>query len=288
MFKQATNTNQKKRNMSTNAYNDYLKKLHNDILKIMDEIDRICKKNKLSYYLIGGSLLGAVRHQGFIPWDDDLDIAMPRDDYERFVDLCAKELSPDCYLLWHTTEREYWRIFAKVCLKDTLYVEKQIKERQYGIFVDIFPLDFCNGYSEQLQYTHIYLKRLSNCIYFKNTTFNGKIKSLPLFLLSFIIPSNIIIKLFDNKCKSLKKAGQSHYAMFPTKYAIKKQTFPVEWFGKGTYLPFEGRTYQCPINSPKVLELTFGKDYMQLPPLECRETHTPAKVVFFDKSSYCF
>lgn len=66
----------------------YLRKLHSDILVVMDEIDRLCTKYHLRYYLIGGTLLGAIRHQGFIPWDDDLDIVMPRDDYEKFIQLC--------------------------------------------------------------------------------------------------------------------------------------------------------------------------------------------------------
>ena len=67
--------------------NEYLNKLHDDIISIMDEIDNICRKNTLYYYLICGSLLGAIRHKGFIPWDDDLDIVMPREDFDKFISI---------------------------------------------------------------------------------------------------------------------------------------------------------------------------------------------------------
>ena len=75
-------------------HNEYIKRIHEEILKVMDEIDRICRDQGLQYYLIGGTLLGAVRHGGFIPWDDDLDIAMPREDYETFLAICPSVLPP--------------------------------------------------------------------------------------------------------------------------------------------------------------------------------------------------
>ena len=75
----------------------YLEKLHREILAIMDYVDNICKENGIKYYLVGGSLLGAIRHKGFIPWDDDLDIAMPRADLERFIKLFNKKYANDNY-----------------------------------------------------------------------------------------------------------------------------------------------------------------------------------------------
>ena len=92
----------------------HLIKLHQSEIKILDEIVRICDKYNLQYFLIGGTLLGAVRHKGFIPWDDDLDIAMPRNDYEKFISISKNELKDDFILDDISTNEQYWQIFAKV------------------------------------------------------------------------------------------------------------------------------------------------------------------------------
>ena len=83
-------------------------------IEILDEIDRICRMNNINYCLVGGTLLGAVRHGGFIPWDDDVDVAMPRNDYERFMDVCKSELSDDFYLHSIKTDKTYWYPFIKI------------------------------------------------------------------------------------------------------------------------------------------------------------------------------
>lgn len=112
-------------------------------LEILKEIDRICTKYNIQYWLEGGSMLGAVRHHGFIPWDDDLDIAMFREDYERFLKIAQKELKPEYFLQTHEIEREYPLFFAKV-RKNNTYIEEECflsLNFHKGIFVDIFPVD---------------------------------------------------------------------------------------------------------------------------------------------------
>ena len=92
----------------------YLQKLQQTETEILEEIDRLCEKHSIVYYLAGGTLLGAVRHRGFIPWDDDIDVAMPRNDYERFRDICLSELDERFYLHCPQTDKNYWLPFAKV------------------------------------------------------------------------------------------------------------------------------------------------------------------------------
>ena len=100
--------------------NRYLKKLHSEILMIMDFVDDVCKKNEIKYYLVGGSLLGAVRHNGFIPWDDDLDIAMPRSDAERFIDVMNTQYTNCDYRVGSKyTDESYQFGFIKVFKKNT-------------------------------------------------------------------------------------------------------------------------------------------------------------------------
>lgn len=121
-----------------------LDKLHQLELKIALEIVRICKQNGVRCFLIYGSLLGAVRHRGFIPWDDDLDIAMPREDYVRFIRVFQQQTNSEVYFLenWDT-EPEFGLSFSKVKLNNTIFEEYSIKNTKThkGISVDVFPLD---------------------------------------------------------------------------------------------------------------------------------------------------
>lgn len=94
--------------------NDYLRNLHSTMIEILDEFDRICNKHNLTYFLIGGTLLGAVRHKGFIPWDDDMDLAMPREDYEKFINVYYKELNDKYYLDNFNNNKLYYLNFSKI------------------------------------------------------------------------------------------------------------------------------------------------------------------------------
>ena len=94
--------------------------------KILDEIVRICDNYNLRYFLIGGTLLGAVRHKGYIPWDDDLDISMPRKDYNQFIEIAKKQLSQNFKLDCKYTNNKYWLPFIKVRMKDTSFDENSL------------------------------------------------------------------------------------------------------------------------------------------------------------------
>jgi len=120
-----------------------LKKIQNTLLEILIEVDRICRKNDIKYFLFAGTLLGAVRHKGFIPWDDDIDIAMPREDYEKFLQIVQKEPYSNYFLQNVITEIEAPFLFSKFRKDDTLLLEKAVmnKNIHHGIFIDIFPLD---------------------------------------------------------------------------------------------------------------------------------------------------
>lgn len=120
------------------------------------EIKRICEKNNIPYFLIGGTLLGAVRHKGFIPWDDDLDIGFLRKDYDRFLEVCKTELSEEMFLQTWDTDEYYGLPFGKVMLKGTRFRESAngTAAAQSMIFVDIFPYDDMpeNGFKLKVQF----------------------------------------------------------------------------------------------------------------------------------------
>lgn len=120
-----------------------LEHLHICLLDIMSEVDRICSENSIGYSLIGGSMIGAVRHHGFIPWDDDMDIGMLRQDYEKFISICESRLDKKYFLQTYDSDPKYNYGYAKMLLNGTELVEFGHERTKYrkGIFVDIFPFD---------------------------------------------------------------------------------------------------------------------------------------------------
>lgn len=126
-----------------NNFND-LRKLHSLQLYLADELKRICDKYGLRYFMIAGTLLGAVRHQGFIPWDDDMDFGMPREDYDRFLQICKSELDNTTFYLQTDEEHDYFFNFSKLSLTGTKIYPLVLQDsaiNYYGIYIDIFPVD---------------------------------------------------------------------------------------------------------------------------------------------------
>lgn len=266
----------------------YLKKLHRELLEIMLEIDRICSANGLKYYLIGGTLLGAIRHKGFIPWDDDLDIVMPRDDFEKFVIITRSDLESKYELQWITTNAEYWQVFAKVCKKNTLFKESGLNNfKPTGIFVDIFPLDYSSSYSSILSFKKRCIVRINTLIWAKNNQGSG-VKNTIRRTISRFFSIRFLQNCMIMIMKSSKKRGFDYYANYGSQYSIKKQTMPIEWYGEGKNLAFEGKLFKGPVEYSKVLTSIFGPCYMELPPEEKRRCHYPEKVIFSDGEEMIF
>lgn len=121
-----------------------LRQMQERMLHVYEAIDAICQRHGIPYWLSGGSMLGAVRHQGFIPWDDDLDIEMLRPDFEKLMKLLPEELPADMALQWHTTDPNYFFLYAKVRDRRSQLFERNGYDRvwkEHGIYVDIFPLE---------------------------------------------------------------------------------------------------------------------------------------------------
>ena len=121
-----------------------LEKLHKVEIEILDEFVRICNKYNLEYYLIGGTMLGAVRHQGFIPWDDDIDVGIMRKDYDLFIKYAREELGDKYYLDCYETNKEYYLPFAKIRKNNTIFNEQVSAHlnNHKGIYIDIIPVSY--------------------------------------------------------------------------------------------------------------------------------------------------
>lgn len=273
------------------SQNHVLSPLQKRILEIFKEVKIILDRHHLRYYALGGTCIGAVRHQGFIPWDDDLDIMMPDKDFYRFVEYARKELPPHLELIL-SYERPYCAsLEAKVHDKRTTFiedVEMRHPEVYKGIFIDIFRLS--GAPEDERERTHFCKKfriykrlnekrRLSIDLLPRLRSKMLWIAMLPFRLLPYRFWSDKIRRLTD-RCPF---DGHTYIArtwdIDIERLLVKRE----EVFGGAVELPFEDTTIACPGNYDKYLTDVFG-DYMTLPPIEERQgPHTATSLIDVDK-----
>ena len=252
----------------TTAQLDGLKKVELNILKAFVDI---CDKLDLRYYVLGGTMLGAVRHQGFIPWDDDIDVGMPRQDYEILLAKGQDLLPEGLFLQTHITDPDYPANFAKIRDSRTTFVESSLKNCHidHGIYIDVFPLDFYPDTSVKAFERKKLLLSLRITDAFSTTGMKTKTKMVRC-LSRVLYPSikGAVAKreqLFRSVTKGEKIAN--HCGAWG-----KKEIVPAHGYGQGTDLTFEGMTVKVPDDYHSWLTQVYG-DYMQLPPEEKRIPH---------------
>ena len=246
---------------------------------ILKEFINICDTLGLRYYLMGGTMLGAVRHKGFIPWDDDIDVGMPRGDYEIFLSKAQSMLPNNIFVQSFETDRDYMANFAKLRRSDTTFVEIAWKKRKinHGVYIDVFPLDYYpddeDGRKKFSKKNRVYARRLFSEYDLKEKTIKYKLIS---FLLKIAYPSaESVLKKRDKLFREVSPSGM--IANYCGAWG-QKEIVPAEWYGEGTMLEFEGIQVCVPKEYDKWLTQVYG-DYMQLPPEEKRiPRHTVAFV----------
>ena len=246
-------------------------------LRTLEQIDSICKENGYRYSLCGGTLLGAVRHKGFIPWDDDIDIFMPRKDYDAFVKYCKENEIPFT-LLASETNADYGYIYAKAMANDTVIVEKTANRRHIdmGVFVDIFPLDGMGNDIKSAKRTFNKTRFLRELLIASNWKkfFRSKTRSAiyePIRFAFFLLSPK---KLVDSIQKSARKVDfeSSVYAGNMGGTYRLREMMETSVQKEMTELEFEGKKFSAIKNYDAYLKNLYG-DYMQLPPEEKRITH---------------
>ena len=238
----------------------------------------------MNYFLIGGTLLGAVRHKGYIPWDDDLDIAMPRTDYEKLLNILSNKkgkLLLDC----DRTNPKYWLPFAKVRNSKTIYQESL--QDNYGgpcgIWVDIFPLDNGNSKKSIIERAQYKLTSvLRTAISLKYGVEVSKMTELKegAYRLINILPTKFIRKIQYLIMTLNKNDNSEHSINLGSQYGYKKQTHLKAKYYPAKKLVFEGKEYSVPNDWNYVLTNIYGENYMKLPPKNKRITHCPIRIVF--------
>ena len=244
-------------------------------VNILDHISTICKKNNLKYFLAYGTLIGAIRHKGFIPWDDDIDIVMPRDDYEKLLEILKSQLEVSKYDCLIPMEDGYFYEFAKVIDTSTIVQEQTTISSRCGVWVDIFPLD---GLKKEDKWSHILLLLLNRCRAASvNQRFPHKTKGIavPFEYLYWKICRYIGYKPFLKKSIQLSKRykfNDCEYVGYASSYPAHNKYMLRKWFEKGISIPFEDKFFDAPIGFDEFLRTQYG-DYMQLPPENKRVSH---------------
>ncbi len=261
-----------------------LRKLQLTQVEIIKYIDAFCQKHNLRYSIAYGTLLGAVRHGGFIPWDDDLDICMPREDYEKFIELWE---NTDDYLLQnHDTDREFTQGFTKIRKKNTAFIQETDIGKSYntGIFIDIFPYDRVpdNKFKRKKQVIHAMLHQLYNRGYAPED--NGSIFKYGCKLILFLVPKKMY---YEKSKKHLKKLCEynknKNFKYFSiSSYMSMHKYYPSDIFDNITKLKFEDMEISAFGNYDAILSEFYG-DYMKLPPEKDQTWYHHPVLIDFDK-----
>lgn len=261
-----------------------MKKLQSYILEIMIVVDEFCRQHDITYYLGEGTLLGAVRDGGFIPWDDDADIVMPREDYEKFLKLAADGLKDGYQLDCLATNPKHWSIPSTVQITRQTEFEKEMFKDvalNCGPNIDIFPLDYSpNGFNRSLKIRSRIIRMLKRALWLKTGIHNkSKYKSrkrkfrqyYPSRIISAFSSVKGLHKTINRLMLKTNDTKNEYLVNFASLYNVRRETFKKEWFGTPVEIEFEGHQFYAPSNSDKVLE-TLYKDYMILPPVEKRKS----------------
>lgn len=245
-------------------------------LEMLIEVDRICKKCGIKYNIIAGTLLGAVRHGGYIPWDDDADVALLRPEYEKFREACKTELDKTrFYFQDHRNTKGYRWGYGKIRRKNTLFLREYQEHMPYkqGIFIDIFPLDAVpNNYV---------LRSIKNfeCFCVRKILWSkvGKIAEKNfwkkhVYRLLDKIPEKAVFRYYHKmiRASSKTKGRMVRILMFPTPNS--EYGYYRNWYENSIDTAFEGITFQGIKDYDSYLSFKFG-EYMKLPPVEMRKVH---------------
>lgn len=259
-----------------------LRKLQLTQLELMKEVDRICRKHKIRYSLDGGTLLGAVRHGGFIPWDDDADIMMLRKEYNKFYRACKEDLNWEKYFLQEfRTDKEYRWGYSKLRKNGTVFLREgqEHVKCHYGVCIDIFIFDEVPDGYFQRRLHWIFCFVIRKGLY----SIVGQIKAKTIgskFMYSFLalFPRSFWVKWLIKLVKNEYGRGREliSHLTFPNRKSIRYGVSS-DYYNKYTEMEFEKHSFMVIKDYDKYLTELFD-DYMQLPPEEKRKTHPASKI----------
>lgn len=240
-------------------------------LRILVELDQVCNDNKLTYFLAYGTLLGAIRHGGFIPWDDDIDVWMPRDDYECLKSVLSRKTGRYQLLYPEQKESSHYSFYKYIDSWTKVVIENEIPVESLGVWIDIFPLD---NYRDNTFWQNkirmlktIYFEIVHQKQIYTNNPINKIIKTILRVLFGRVDASRISI-LLDKTVQKYNKTDTAFNQAFLDELG-KKEVFSKEWFADSVQVNFEGRQFAAPVGYEHILRQLYG-DYLKLPPIDKR------------------
>ncbi|WP_426350503.1 LicD family protein [Alloiococcus sp. CFN-8] len=275
-----------------NSYFGKLDTVHEILLGYLLEIDRICKKHDIKYFLAGGTLLGAIRHGGFIPWDDDADVMMLREDYDKFCSIIERELPSNLFYQVPRTEELNHNVFSKIRINNTLFATVftgKFMDMHNGIFMDVVCHDKTSN-SPFFQKLHINLTRLTRSLVF-NKWGNTPIKSggrHPFLcriatVFKNIMPMRLLEKWQEMALTFYKNRKASRYLYDGMGRNIGRGVFPKEYLDEAILVDFHGFKLPVPKEYDKYLTYLYG-DYKTMIPVSKRRTSH--SIVLMDLGEY--
>lgn len=247
-------------------------------LDLLSDIHSFCEENGLTYYLMFGSLIGAVRHKGFIPWDDDIDICMPRKDYLAFQEKYNQKPQRSCSkAIFCETEKNYYYPFGKLIDTRTILNESVNSNCELGVYVDIFPLDYLSQNNLKNVIARHKLLFFRNVLCLNLLPGSNRRKGIKKILhallnkVSFLVNMNLVSCIMNSVARRVNKEGNGELIGIIAnvdKNGINRN-YKAEWFDHKSLIKFEDRNVYIPASYNDILTHIYG-DYMTLPPVENR------------------
>ena len=273
-----------------------LHRLQKAEMGILKDFMKICDENNLHYFGVAGTGIGAIRHGGFIPWDDDIDIALPRKDYDKFIQIVEKDMSDKYYVLNNEHDKNFPLMTTRLCIKGTKFIERSLKNVKcdLGIFLDIYPFD--NYPDNEILFNIqkwrawflsklLILRSIPDPVIFQTGILGNIIRLICRGVHNVLDFFRVDKAFLYKRCKKIctmynhtktKRFGYPCDTSPNTNCLVKKDTFPCKKW------KFEDVMLNFPKDMEKMLNNYFGDTYMQMPPVEKRKTHFPYILDFGD------
>lgn len=250
-----------------------LQKIELEIFKVFKDI---CEKLELNYFLVCGSALGAARHGGFIPWDDDMDVGMYREDYMKFMKQAPQLLPEGIFLQNYKSDPKFPQVFAKLRNSNTTYIEKSMAhlDINHGVYIDIFPLDGVpDDVSERKKLAKtksLYVRKLT-CVCKLPPTLKGKLSVSMFRLLGYHKRTTKIAKKYEEYISKYSVKDSKIIGNHGTWYG-QRDFISADFYGKGTDITYEGISVRVPEKYDEYLTALYG-DWRTPPPMNKQKGH---------------